>query len=215
MEKRTKLNELIAIVTRDIIDCHANQYCEAACLETIAMVSSREKIEAVCLHEAGHFAESVKLGLMVGFKESDIGYHAPRVIHRPENLRLNKFEPNPGSIYTPFDAQNIPWKLPVLQQAARVAVAGGVYAHMLARRPINEGTGGDCEHYEDYYRIAHKTLHANPDLLTARKLWKWAIKEVKRDLKTHSELVENAQRKASQFTHDYYRPFLEFCDLTH
>jgi hypothetical protein len=179
------------------------------------MVSSREKIEAVCLHEAGHFAESARLGVMVGFKEADIGYHAARVIYRPENMGLNKFEPNPGAIYTPFKAQEISWTLPLLQQAVRVAVAGGVYAHVLASRPIDAGTGGDQELYEAYYRIAYKTLHAHPDLLIASKLWDWAIDEVKGDLERQPELEDNARKKASQFTHEHYRPFLEFCDLSH
>src|SRR6266853_719192 len=100
MGRETKLSELIAIVNRDVADCFANQYCKKACLKTIKMVSSREDIDAVCLHEAGHFAESVKLGVMVGFKESDIGYHAPRVIYRPEKVEAVQFEPNPGSIQT-------------------------------------------------------------------------------------------------------------------
>jgi hypothetical protein len=213
MDLETKLSELIAIVSRDVADCSANQDCEKACIKTIAMVSSRNDIDAVCLHEAGHFAESVKLGLMADFKESDITYRAPRVVYCPEKVGADQFEPNPGSIYTPFKAQEITWILPLLQQAARVAVAGGVYAHVLAKRPIDEGTGGDCELYKEYYRIALKTLHAHPDLLIASKLWVWAIKEVKRDLKRHAELGDNARRKASQFTHDYYRPFLELCDL--
>jgi hypothetical protein len=214
MDRQTKLSELVAIVIRDVTDCLANQDCTVKCVETIAMVSSREKIEAVCLHEAGHFAESVKLGVMVGFKESDIGYHAPRVIYRPDKLGPNKYEPNPGAIYTPFKAQKITWTLPLLQQAARVAVAGGAYAHVLTDRPIDARTGGDWELYEDYYRIAHKTLHTHPDLLIATKLWDWAIDEVQSELKEHPELEDNARKKASQFTHDYYRPFLEFCDLT-
>jgi len=205
----------MAIVGRDVTDCLTNQDCTTACLKTIVMVSSREKIEAVCLHEAGHFAESVSLGIMVGFNESDIGYHAPRVIPSPaENMGLNKFESNPGSIYTPFKAQEITWTLPILQQAARVAVAGGVYAHILANRPIDEGTGGDWELYKTYYRLAHKKLHAHPELLIATKLWEWAVDKVKLDLKEHAELEDNARRKASQFTQDYYQPFLEFCDLT-
>lgn len=214
MDQRTKLNELIAIVTRDVADHLSNQDCIKAGVETIARLSSRDKINATCLHEAGHFAESVKLGLMVGFKESDIGYHAPRVIYCPENLGPNTFEPNLGAIHTPFKAQEIPWKLPILQQAARVAVAGGVYAHKLADRPIDEGTDGDCELYKNYYRIALKTLHTDPDLLIATRLWDWAIDGVQSDLKKHPRLESDARKKASQFTHDYYRPFLEFCDLT-
>lgn len=177
------------------------------------MVSTREKVEAVCLHEAGHFAESVKLGVMVGFKESDIGYHAPRVIYCPANIEPEKFEPNPGSIYTPFNAQEIIWTLEILQQVARVAVAGGVYAHVLASRPIDEGTGGDWELYKTYYRIAHKTLYADPKLLIATELWDWATTEVQCDLEKESELKDRARKKASQFTRDYYRPFLEFCEL--
>jgi hypothetical protein len=196
-------------------DYLANPDCLEACLTTIARVSSREKIEAVCLHEAGHFAESARLGIMVGFKESDIGYHAPRVIYVPEKLKGNKFEPNPGSIYTPFKAQEITWTLPILQQAARVAVAGGVYAHKLADRPIDEGTGGNCELYETYYRIAYKKLHADAKLLISSKLWDWAVKKVQLDLLEHAELEDTARRKASQFTQDYYQPFLEFCDLIH
>jgi hypothetical protein len=179
------------------------------------MVSSREQIEAVCLHEAGHFAESAKLGVMVGFDESGIGYHPPRVLHLSDYMGLDRYEPNPGAIYTPFKAQEIMWTLPLLQQAARVAVAGGVYAHVLAKHPIEAGTGGDWELYKDYYRIAHKTLHAHPDLLIASELWNWAISKVTSDLEQRPELEDNARKKASQFTHDYYRPFLEFCDLTH
>jgi hypothetical protein len=215
MDRETKLGELLAIVTRERADCFAYPDCRAACMKTIERLSSREDIEATCLHEAGHFAESVKLGVMVGFKESDIGYHAPRVIYSPENLGPDKYDPNPGAIYTPFKAQEIPWTLTILQQAARVAVAGGVYAHELAGRPIDEGTDGDCELYKNYYRIAHKKLHADPDLFLATKLWVWAIKEVWGDLKKHPKLAEDARRKASQFTQEHYRPFLEFCDLIH
>jgi hypothetical protein len=219
MDQEKKLNELIAIVTRDVPkdlpNCIANPDCKMACLQAIARVSTHDKINATCLHEAGHFAESVKLGLMVGFKEEDIGYHAPRVIYCPEKFGAERFEPNPGAIQTPFDAKKVTWKLPILQQAARVAVAGGVYAHVFADRPIDEGTGGDCELYKNYYRIAHKKLHADPNLLIATKLWIWAIKEVWRDLKKHPKLAEEARKKAFQFTHEHYRPFLEFCDLNH
>lgn len=147
LNPEAKLRELMTIVRRDVTDCIKEEDCKRRCLETIAMVSSRKDIEAVCLHEAGHFGESVKLGLMVGFKEGDIGYHAPCVVYCPEKMGPNKFEPNPGSIYTPFKAQEISWTLPVLQQAARVAVAGGVYAHVLASRPIDEGTSGDWDLY--------------------------------------------------------------------
>jgi hypothetical protein len=213
MDKQTKLDELMAIVTRDVMDHVSNQDCEQASLETIAMVSSRDKINATCLHEAGHFAESVRLGILVGFKESDIGYHPPRVIYCPESLESNKFEPNPGAIYTPFKAHEIVWTVPLLQQAARVAVAGGVYAHELAKRPIDEGTGGDWKLYETYYRIAHKTLHAHPDLLDATELWDWAVDKVQRDLETKPSLEGIARHKATQFTHKHYHPFIEFCDL--
>jgi len=212
---QTKLCELIRIVSRDVADFITEEDCITACLETIAMVSSRERIEAVCLHESGHFAESVKLGVMVGFKESDIGYHAPRVIHCPLSLRPNKFEPNPGSIFTSFKAQEITWTLPILQQVARVAVAGGVYAHVIASRPIGEGTGGDWDQYETYYRIAHKTLHAHPERLDATELWEWATNEVQSDLEKHPELKDLARKRASQFSQDYYHPFLDFCDLGH
>jgi hypothetical protein len=215
MDQQTKFNELMAIVTRDVVDHLSNEDCEKASVGAIVMVSSRDKINATCLHEAGHFAESVKLGIMVGFKESDIGYHAPRVIYCPDNLGPNKFEPNPGAIQTPFDAKKIVWKLPILQQAARVAVAGGVYAHELAGRPVDEGTGGDCELYKNYYRIALQTLHTDPDLLIATKLWDWAIDSVTTDLKKNPRLESDARKKASQFTQQYYRPFLEFCDLIH
>jgi len=215
MDQETKLHELMAIVSRDVKDFSTDQNCFKACLKTIAMVSSRKDIEAVCLHEAGHFAESVKLGIMVGFKESDIGYHAPRVIYRPENMEADRFEPNPGSIYTPFKAQEITWRLPILQQVARVAVAGGVYAHKLANRPIDEGTGGDRELYKTYYRLAYKNLHAHADLLTSSKLCDWAMDEVQRGLEKQPELQDHARKKASQFTYDHYRPFLEFSDLIH
>src|SRR5258708_40027128 len=187
MDPETKLGELIAIVSRDVKDYLGIPDCLEACLKTIARVSSREKIEAVCLHEAGHFAESARLGIMVGFKESDIGYHAPRVIYCPEKLETNKFELNPGSIYTPFKAQEITWTLPILQQAARVAVAGGVYAHKLADRPIDEGTGGDCDLYKTYYRIAYQKLHAHPELLISSKLWIWPVDKVQIDLREHAE----------------------------
>jgi hypothetical protein len=213
VDRETKLSELIAIVNRDVSDCLVNQDCTKAFVKTIAMISTREDIEAACLHEAGHFAESVKLGVMVGFKESDIGYHPPRVIYHPEKVGADQFEPNPGAIYTPFKAQEIPWTLPILQQAARVAVAGGVYAHVLKSRPINEGTGGDWDLYTTYYRIALKELHAHPELLIASKLWDWAIDGVQNDLEKRPELEDSARKKASQFTHEHYRPFLEFCDL--
>jgi hypothetical protein len=217
MDREAKLKELMGIVSRDVTDLCTNQsqHCTDACLDTIAMVSSHKRIQAVCLHEAGHFAESVSLGIMVGFTEKDIGYHAPRVIYSPESLAENKFESNPGSIYTPFKALELSWTLPILQQAARVAVAGGVYAHVLADRPIDEGTGGDWNLYTTYYRIALKTLHKHLDLLVATKLWDWAIKKVTEDLNKNSELENNARKKAAQFTHDFYRPFVEFCDLIH
>lgn len=211
----TKFAELIAIVGRDVTEFLNDNECKAKCLETIAMVSTQEQIDAVCSHEAGHYAESVRLGVMAGFKESDIGFKAPRVIHRPENIGISQFEPNPGSIFTPFKAQEIGWTLPLLQQAARVAVAGGVYANKLAHRPIDEGTGGDWELYELYYRIAHKTLHADPDLLAATKLWDWAVGEVQKDLEKDPRLEMNAQKKAAQFSRDHYTPFLEFCNLIH
>jgi len=83
----------------------------------------------------------------------------------------------------------------------------------LAGRPIDEGTGGDCELYKTYYRIALKTLHAHPDLLVATKLWDWAIDQVQSDLKKQPELEASARKKASQFTHEHYRPFTEFSEL--
>jgi hypothetical protein len=215
VDREAKLAELMFIVSRDVANFRTDKDCKQKCISTIAMVSSRKKIEAVCLHEAGHFAESVKLGLMVGFKESDIEFLPPRVIHLPENTGASRFQENPGSIFTPFKAQEITWTLPILQQAARVAVAGGVYAHKLANRPVTEGTGGDWNLYTTYYRIALPTLHAHPDLLVATKLWDWAEVEVQSDLEKHAELEAKARKKAAQFTQDHYRPFLEFCDLIH
>jgi hypothetical protein len=213
MDLQAKLAELIVIVSRDVTQFLTDLDCVRKCAETIRMVSSRKDIEAICLHEAGHFAEHVRLGSMVGFTEREIRYHAPRVIYCPEKMGADRFEPNPGSIYTPFDAQKITWELPILEQVARVAVAGGVYAHALVGRPIDEGTGGDRETYKNYYRSALKVLHAHPKLLIASKLCSWAIAEVQRDLKEHPELEDHARKKASQFTQDHYGPFLEYCDL--
>jgi hypothetical protein len=210
MDRKTKLSELMAIVSRDVTVFCADKYCVRGCLKTIAMVSSREKIEAICLHETGHFVESMRLGIMVGFTESDIGFHAPRVIYEQDEFGKGKFKANPGSIFTPFDALKISWTLPILQQAARVAVAGGVYAHKLANCPIDKGTGGDWNLYTTYYRIAHKKLHAHPNLLIASELWDWAKGKVAGDLKAYPELERLAREKARDFKTKYYGPFLEY-----
>jgi hypothetical protein len=213
MDRETKLSELVTIVSRDVTAFCAEKGCVRGCLKTIAMVSSRDKIEAVCLHETGHFVESMRLGIMVGFTEKEIGFHKPRVIHKIDMFGKDRFEPNPGSIFTPFDALKISWTLPILQQAARVAVAGGVYAHQLANVPFNKGTGGDRDLYETYYRLALPTLHAHPGLLVASKLWDCAKDEVAGDLKASPELEQLARWKAQYFKTMYYDPFLEFCDL--
>jgi hypothetical protein len=212
MLNEAKLSELFFIVTRDVTQFRTDPDCIQAVANTLNMISTAEKIEAVCLHEAGHFTESVKLGLMVGFTESDIGYHSPRVIEETDAFGKHGFHPNPGSIFTPFDALKTTWTLPILRQAARVAVAGGVYAHKLANWPIEKGTGGDWELYTNYYRIALPKLHAELGPLTASKLWEWAKCKVAEDLKS-SELERHARSKAQDFTMKYYGSFLDYCDL--
>jgi hypothetical protein len=214
MDRKTKLGELTAIVNRDVTAFCADKNCVRACFKTIAMLSSHKKIEAICFHEIGHWVESVRLGIMVGFAESAIGFHAPRVVRETDIFGKSKFKPNPGSIFTPFDALKVVWTLPILQQAARVAVAGGVYAHKLANCPIDKGTGGDRELYKNYYRLALQKLHAHPGLLIASELCKWAKDKIIEDFREHPEFEQLVQGKAQAFKMKYYGSFLEFCDLS-
>jgi hypothetical protein len=211
-EYLVKVEEVFDLVRRDVSEFKGNPDCEKCCAKTINMLSTLDEIDAICIHEAGHFIESIRLGVMVGFREKDIIYNAARVIHRPENLG-SKFEANPGSIKTPFEADKVVFTVPLFEQIARVAVAGGVYANKLAGRPLYDGTGGDRELYETYYRKALKTLHANKDFKKASDFCKWATREVAADMKTHPELEQLARAKALEFRTVHYLPFVELAGL--
>jgi hypothetical protein len=209
-----KAEEVLNFVRRDVMNFEGDPDCEKACAKTITMLSSREDIDAVCMHEAGHFIESVRLGVMAGFREEHITYNAARVIYRPANLG-SKFEGNPGSIQTTFDANKVTFTVPLFEQIARVAVAGGVFANRLAGRPLFEGTDGDREMYETYYRMALKSLHAQKDFKEASGFCRWAKDAVVADLDEHPTLALQARIKAAGFRDKYYLPFLELADLIH
>lgn len=202
---------LIDLLTVEVPDgLKEHEDCIKAYQAVLNELKTPHDIFAVCVHEGGHFIYAMKLGAITGFEASQITMRPPLIEHTTDFDGNNYFSPVPGSIHTPFNGRTIDWTIEVLEAAAEVAVAGGVFAGKLADRP-EKGIAGDRELLKNYYRLALKTLHSNPLLPEFSDLWKEAKTRVERTVDVHTVFLEQAKSIGENYRASHFGPYLAFC----
>jgi len=199
--------ELFLILTREVPEgLRLEPDCLKACREVLSDLATPTDIEAVCIHEVGHYIYTVAFGIVIGFKEEQIEMHAPRVLHYLENEE-NKFEPIPGSVESPFKSDRIRWTPQIVTHLARIAIAGGVFAGKFYNRS-EKGTKGDIGLFRTYYRMAHKELYADAGFLEFNEYLEEAKEFVLAQLETIPLMEQVARQKAEDYKFNHFVPFL-------
>jgi hypothetical protein len=202
------LFDLLTVKVPEGLREHAD--CIKACEDVLNELKTSTDIDAVCVHEAGHFIFAIKFGVVVGFEQSQIQMQPPFVEHYVDLDGVDRFSPVPGSISTPFESAKTKWTLEKIWNAAQVAVAGGVFAGKIADRP-DKGVAGDKELFKTYYRLAHRTLHSEPKFLEYSEYWTKASEFVREFLEEIPVMTQQAEQIAESYKVTHFGPYLAHC----
>jgi hypothetical protein len=188
--------------------------CMDAYVKVLRELNTPERIEGVCIHEAGHFIYAERLGIKIGFGPNDIIMHGPRIIHTPNPDAFHfEFEPSPGMVETPLQKMGVPLTIGIMEMLADISVAGSVFAGRFFRQS-KRGIAGDSRTFEAYYRIA---LNGSiPDIknhLECSGFLRRARMKVTRELRTDAEMQSLAKKIAQDYKSREFEPYLEFCRL--